>query len=1222
MNPIERLPEYPVIQELSRALWRVGDLRGAAVMVGAGFSRNAELPGPTSQPSPVWSHLMAAMQKALGERLGGTGDPLQIAQRYEAIFGRQALDGLLRSQVPDLGLQPGALHRRLLRLPWSEILTTNYDTLLERCAERSPGQTYEVVRTQNDIPRTRSPRIVKLHGTLPSGPFIVSREDYRHYPRAHAAMVNLVQQVLLENHLVLIGFSASDPNFQAWTGWVRDNLGDIARRLILVGLFDLPAGERRVLENRGIAIVDLSTIILPKETSNSHGVALDYFLTALEDTKPSSAGSWDFQEPPETVHAPIPDQPHNGIEAPQHWFDAEAARRRLEARIPGWISDRENYPGWIVAPSHMRRALRTSISFDSPRISESIQALEQGARTRAVYEFAWRHDTAMAGMPAWLLSEISTVLDNNCVSLTSFELIQLALFSLTAAREARKEARFDAIQEWIGRQSFQDPDLIATASYEKAIWARDGLEFIRLGDLVDQIGGRDPIFKLRRAALWCELGAYEKAYDLVTQALAELRDRRSRDRNSIWILSRYGWALYIARQIQWSRAAQGLKRDHALEEADELWPSHDLTDNSCDPVQEIYNLDEELSRSERRAAEVRIARRPGFDAGAFTVHRYDLGDREDVTSVVGGDAVRIALRVGIPTKFKYTDINRSRINRTLAISTLIFDEKILPLCALVDKDSGGAIDRFLNRISVANLSPKLAQEALDRAMSAIDALLPYLSKETAGATGWSDDHARHRVSLLLEIASRLVIRAQPTEASAVLSRGLSWAQDPRWQHSWTNKSFKNLLSRSIEIIPQSDRDTLIFDAIKFPLPGEKDPHHATEYWPEPIEDFQSSAVTNRQSSPHISARIESLLEYARTSSKIDRERALLRLSKLYDCGILQLNEINAFAEALWGRLGSNGLPEDTSFRKFAFLELPQIPPGRAETALRETFFPPQGDISVSEEFLDLLLVERRHKDGGGAFIKLETSDVLRSLDAILKFCEDRRTTRSKDIFNDRDRILDYIGPALAVGILPILDRDSIGLDRLARVLAFIESGSVPSAIQAWPQIVRIDSRNEQHAVNSIVESLLSADNERVNLALWAVERWRVMALAGTLETLPQLFISTLMGIISTRRFVGLSGSLRILTSYLKNFDVTEEQTILILISLKELIDETASAEAVLEDESAALRAGTLTLVRREAARLALLMKNKGVTSQTLDHWMRIIAEDPFPEVRSLATEDT
>lgn len=623
---IKDLLEYPVIQELSRALWRVGDLRGAAVMVGAGFSRNAELPGPTSQQSPSWYQLTAAMREALGHRSSDMSDGLEIAQQYEAVFGRQALDGLIRDRVPDIVLQPGPLHRRLLRLPWSEVLTTNYDTLLERCAEKSPGQTFEVVRSQSDIPRTRSPRIVKLHGTLPSGPFVISSEDYRTYPTRHAAMVNLVQQVLLENHLVLLGFSATDPNFLAWTGWVRDNLGDIARRLILVGLFDLSAGARRVLDSRGVTVVNLSNLVSREDEEQRHALALERFLVGLETAKPRNPGSWELQSPPADIQAPIPESMHEGAIGPQHWFDADAARRRLEARIPAWVSDRESYPGWIVAPNHLRFHLSASLSSDQPQIATAIQALSAQDRARAIYELAWRFDVAMLGLPVWLRSEIELILKADTTdSLTSRERFQLALFAFTAAREAREESRFKAVRDWISSHPIQDPDLVAMAAYEETIWAHDGLEFGKLTELIDRIGGRDPIFLIRRAALWCEVGAYEQAYGLIAQALADLRERRARDRNSIWVSSRYGWALYLARQARWSRAVRiSQPTDRVAEDQDEFWPTRELGEIFCDPVQEVRDLDEELSQAERRAAERRIAKRPGFDAGAFT-HQVTVG---------------------------------------------------------------------------------------------------------------------------------------------------------------------------------------------------------------------------------------------------------------------------------------------------------------------------------------------------------------------------------------------------------------------------------------------------------------------------------------------------------------------------------------------------------------------------------------------------------------------
>ena len=138
--------------------------------------------------------------------------------------------------VPDLDYRPGGMHKRLLRLPWADVFSTNWDSLLERTCPDVFERSYEIVRTISDIPFAISPRIVKLHGSFPSHqPYIFTEEEYRTYPTKFAPFVNLVQQSMMETTFCLIGFSGDDPNFLHWSGWVRDNLGSNAPRIYLVG---------------------------------------------------------------------------------------------------------------------------------------------------------------------------------------------------------------------------------------------------------------------------------------------------------------------------------------------------------------------------------------------------------------------------------------------------------------------------------------------------------------------------------------------------------------------------------------------------------------------------------------------------------------------------------------------------------------------------------------------------------------------------------------------------------------------------------------------------------------------------------------------------------------------------------------------------------------------------------------------------------------------------
>jgi hypothetical protein len=120
---------------------------------------------------------------------------LRLAQEFEAVFGRLALHERIRTLVPDNDYEPDDLHRRLLSLPWADIFTTNWDTLLERTCPDVFDRSYDIVRVPSEIPAAARPRIVKLHGSFPAyEPFIFTEEDFRTYPTKFASFVNLVQQ--------------------------------------------------------------------------------------------------------------------------------------------------------------------------------------------------------------------------------------------------------------------------------------------------------------------------------------------------------------------------------------------------------------------------------------------------------------------------------------------------------------------------------------------------------------------------------------------------------------------------------------------------------------------------------------------------------------------------------------------------------------------------------------------------------------------------------------------------------------------------------------------------------------------------------------------------------------------------------------------------------------------------------------------------------------------
>src|SRR5579863_9256764 len=92
---IDSLPDFPGIEQIQRALWGLSTTRGAAVLVGAGFSRNAELPAPNSPKPPLWSDFCRVLAERIYPDGGAPTDPLRLAEEYKAALGLAALETLI-----------------------------------------------------------------------------------------------------------------------------------------------------------------------------------------------------------------------------------------------------------------------------------------------------------------------------------------------------------------------------------------------------------------------------------------------------------------------------------------------------------------------------------------------------------------------------------------------------------------------------------------------------------------------------------------------------------------------------------------------------------------------------------------------------------------------------------------------------------------------------------------------------------------------------------------------------------------------------------------------------------------------------------------------------------------------------------------------------------------------------------------------------------------------
>lgn len=339
----------------------------ASVMVGAGFSRNADVPAHVKVKmwndvgEDIFCRLQASPKAEPSDLVFKT--PMRLASQFAAVYGRSELDNLIRDSIPDDHMTPGTMHYQLLNLPWRDVFTTNYDTLLER-SRKKLKRNYSVVTSKEMLLYKTSPRIVKLHGSFPDKPpFLMTEEDFRTYPITHPEFVNTVRQALVESIFCLIGFSGDDPNFTSWLAWLQDVMGEYAGPSYLITCDkNYDESFKTLMKQRGVEVINFSEY---------HGLgdfktALDFFFTFLSIREPEWKGCIDYD-------------------------DRDIKPKEL---IEQMRKVRESYPGWFILPKKYYCDFN-DMQYNFPYLEEAFKTIEATDREALLYELDWRADISL-----------------------------------------------------------------------------------------------------------------------------------------------------------------------------------------------------------------------------------------------------------------------------------------------------------------------------------------------------------------------------------------------------------------------------------------------------------------------------------------------------------------------------------------------------------------------------------------------------------------------------------------------------------------------------------------------------------------------------------------------------------------------------------------------------------------------------------------------------------
>ena len=491
----------------------------ASVLVGAGFSKNAEMDASVCMKD--WYSLgLDFYNRLYGDvRQSVSIDPIRLASQIDASFGRNELDEMILNSIPDDRVYPGELHKSLLKLQWKDVFTTNYDTLLERSiidAERH----YEVVTNKETLLYKTSPRIIKLHGSFKNvRPFIMTEEDYRTYPFKHPEFVNTVRQSLIEGVLCLIGFSGNDPNFLKWIGWLRDVMGEHVAPVYLI-TFDknLHTSELKLNDSRGISTINLADINCFDYRNIKD--AFKFLFQYLEEN--NTVDVWDatFME--------------YGLENVED----------IDRTISQMSQIRQSYPGWILLPENYYSEFE-DINRKIPFLGEYISLLKSNKSQLLsfLYELDWRLNISLSPKDIdWyveVLSEfLSEYVPNGQKENDKYNSLLISLLTIYRKRfDVENYFRIEGnLQSSVERLN---NDNLRRFLYEKTLYYLSMLDY----ESVKKILRQWPTLKfdylgiLCKSSVYAEIGMENDAITLLNGALQNIRTQLLVDNTSPLLIS-------------------------------------------------------------------------------------------------------------------------------------------------------------------------------------------------------------------------------------------------------------------------------------------------------------------------------------------------------------------------------------------------------------------------------------------------------------------------------------------------------------------------------------------------------------------------------------------------------------------------------------------------------------------------------------------------------------
>jgi len=899
----------PFLHEIAERL-RTGH---ASVMVGAGFSKNA-LRSSKTQIIPDWNELIDRFYEKLNAGCEKNVkkeylNPLKLASEIEAAYGRSTLNNIIKSSIPDHEYQPSELHKKMLNLPWIDVFTTNYDTLLERAAESIIQFRYEPVINIDDLVWSTKPRIIKLHGSFPSErPFIITEEDYRTYPSKYTPFVNTVQQSLLENTLCLIGFSGHDPNFLNWIGWIRDNLGtENLHKMYLIGVLDLSNAQKKLLQDRCIVPIDISFY------SKNHYDAFSHFFDfLLKQCQNDDALKWPEEE---YVH-----------------FDSSMDKLEFEMKkaVKMWENTREKYPNWLIMPYNRRVSLQQLIS--NTNFIHYVDEAKEPLDIIILYEFNWRLEKSFYPLLSAWLPIYRSVLDKYNPYQDELETsdiheidrdriktywVEINLSLLSFYRYNGMDNDWDLLSCKLETISnLLPPEQNAKYHYERCLKKLFALDFPALREEIKAwvINSPLPYWEAKKAGLIAETSDLNIAKSILEASLIQVRNNLFLNpvKDDYYNISQEAYILQLLSYVQDSIRFinQKYSQDDERDKYRKRW--QEIVKYECDPWGEVkqYEALFKLKAPPYTSTEKVY----GFNIGHYSIHQKWGNDEYTLKAY---SFLKYMEEAGIPLKLSGISFNNEVSSRVVERIVGYWPKwAFVTFIRIADVKN---VSVLFDRKSLISMSQEDVDDLSKSGINILQEIIITLDNENSDN---KNSFSINMAKIIPQTLAHLCVKNSFAVKKIILSV-LKNIYSLEKRNIFENVSM--LTENLINSFSNKEQQQLFSAFFEFPII----PDVLHYIYPDPFKyvdiEHEFKAECNIQSELIDKFLTVNFNDEPPDNPEISlgiRRKYITRLVVLWRYGLLSDEQTNIFSTLLWTKRKLNGFPASTDYYEFAFITFP------------------------------------------------------------------------------------------------------------------------------------------------------------------------------------------------------------------------------------------------------------------------------------------------------------